>query len=111
MVEGTVITGGVVSTTLTVKEIEPMFPAESTAEQVTTVPPKANTAPEVWSHCTSTGSSTSSTAETTNSTTAPLGPVASIVIAEGPVTTGGVLSGATEASITLAPTIPVSGLT
>ena len=59
---GTVTSGGVVSTTVTLKEAWPVLPAASVAEQVTVVSPKGKVSPEVASQVGVMAPSTSSLA-------------------------------------------------
>jgi len=62
--EGTLTTGGVVSTTVTANEALPVFPERSVALQVTVVAPPGNVDPEGQEpQSTGRGPSTSSTAE------------------------------------------------
>ncbi len=94
-----VITGPVVSTTVTVLVVVPVFEDESVAVQVTTVVPNGNTLPEVWLQVDETVPSTLSIADTENVVVAPLGPVASTVCVFGlMVTTGAVVSGTESAA-------------
>jgi hypothetical protein len=90
--DGSVNAGGVVSTTVTLKEAEPVLPALSVAEQDTLVEPKAKVEPEAGVQVTGTEPSMRSEAEAENVTTAPLGSVSSTVMSAGTVTTGGALS-------------------
>ena len=69
-----------------------MLPAASVAEQLTVVVVIANVEPEAGVHVTGTGPSTLSVAVTVKVTTAPDGLVASAVMLEGTVITGGVVS-------------------
>jgi len=89
---GTVRLGGVLSTTVIVKDAEPVFPWASVATQVTVVVPNPNVEPDAGAHETPTEPSTMSVAVDTNVAIAPLGPVASIIRFGGTVTTGGVVS-------------------
>lgn len=84
--------GEVVSCTFTVKLPVAVLPAASVAEQFTVVVVIPNVEPEAGVHVTGTGPSTLSVAVAVYVTTAPNGPVASAVIAEGSVNTGGVVS-------------------
>jgi hypothetical protein len=88
--DGSVNVGGVLSTTVTEKEAEPVKPTLSVAEQVTLVEPIAKVEPEAGLQLGVIAPSTTSDAEALNLTTAPLGPVALTVISDGTVTTGGV---------------------
>jgi len=92
MSDGSCRVGGVRSTTVTLKEPEPVLPALSVTEQVTVVEPKANVEPDAGEQFGASGPSTLSTAETVKLAIAPAGPVASRVMSPGTVTTGGVLS-------------------
>jgi hypothetical protein len=80
--------GGVVSTTVTLKEAKPVLPALSLAVQATVVEPNANLEPDEGVQVGFKEPSTASEAETVNLTTAPPGPVASTVISAGTVTAG-----------------------
>ena len=62
MSAGTVSTGAVVSTTVTVKEALPVRPPLSVAEHVTTVTPSGKTEPDGLEQVASSGPSTRSTA-------------------------------------------------
>src|SRR5688572_2866982 len=102
MFAGSVNTGGVVSTTVTVNVPRPTLPAASLALQVTIVAPSANASPEAGPQLTATGPSTSSIAVARNVTTAPAGPTASAVILAGRLSTGGVpCTTATPSSTTM----------
>jgi hypothetical protein len=90
--DGSVNSGGVLSTTITVNEPEAAFPALSVTEQATWVEPNTNVEPEAGLQLGVIAPSTASDAETLKVTTAPLAPVASTVISAGTVTTGTVLS-------------------
>jgi hypothetical protein len=89
---GVVITGGVVSTTLTVNVAADVLPAASFAEHETLVVPSGNVAPDAPVHETAGAGSTRSAAVAENETVAPWGPVASAVIGPGTLTSGGVVS-------------------
>jgi hypothetical protein len=90
--DGSVNFGGVLSTTFTMKEAEPVLPALSVAEHVTLVEPNANVEPDEGVQVGVEEPSTRSEAEAENVTTAPLGSVSSTVMSAGTVTTGAVLS-------------------
>ena len=90
MSDGSVSVGGVLSTTVTLKEAEPVRPALSVTEQETVVEPNANIEPDEGVQVGVKEPSTRSDAEAVNVTTAPLGPVASTVMSAGTVTTGAV---------------------
>jgi hypothetical protein len=90
---GVVITGGVVSTTLTVNVAgADVLLDASVAVQETVVVPSGNVAPDALVHETAGAASTRSAAVAENETAAPAGPVASAVIGPGTVTSGGVVS-------------------
>jgi hypothetical protein len=89
MSDGSVSVGGVLSTTFTLNDAEPVLPALSVAEQVTLVEPIAKVLPEAGLQVGVIAPSTGSDAEALNVTTAPLGPVALTVMSGGTVTTGG----------------------
>jgi hypothetical protein len=92
MSDGSFKAGGVLSTTFTLNDAKPVFPALSVAEQVTLVDPITNVEPEAGLQVGVIAPSTTSEAEAENVTIAPLGPVALTVMLPGTVTTGGVLS-------------------
>src|SRR5258708_7312190 len=83
------MTGGVVSTTVTVKPPEAALPARSAAAQVTFVAPSGNVDPLAVLHATRTTPSTASVAVATKLTAAPAGPVASAVRVPGSAGRGG----------------------
>src|SRR5258708_6136732 len=87
--------GGVVSTTVMLKEPLATFPERSDAEQFTVVVPSGKTDPEGGVQTTGTGPSTASIAVAVKVTVAPLGPVASTTLSDGRVSTGGVVSPST----------------
>jgi hypothetical protein len=92
---GTVTTGAVVSTsvTVTVKLALPVFPCASVAEQVTDVEPIAKDDPEAWLQLTATAPSMLSVAEAEKDTgTEPSVVVVAATGEAGTVTTGGVVS-------------------
>ena len=89
---GTVMTGGVVSTTVTVKLDDDTLPVKSVAVTFTVVSPNAKVLPLGGVTTTTGAGSTRSAAVTTKLTTAPVGPVASVMIGSGTVMTGGVVS-------------------
>jgi hypothetical protein len=92
MFGGSVNVGAVVSLTVTVNDAVPVLPAESVAEQFTVVVVIGKVEPEDGVQTAAIGPSTSSVAVTAKLTEAPDGPVASTVIGEGTVSTGGVVS-------------------
>src|SRR5690349_17169960 len=89
---GAVIVGGVVSCTVTVKELDAWLPAASCAVTLTVVVPRWNVEPDAGLAVVGTAPSTLSVAEVVKVTTAPPGPVASGVMLTGTVITGGVVS-------------------
>src|SRR5712691_1165170 len=89
---GDVIVGGVVSTTMTSKDLDAKLPWESFAVHITVVAPSGNMELEVGVHWAATGPSTRSDADAENPTVAPRGPVASAVIVPGSTRVGGVVS-------------------
>ena len=91
---GSVSVGAVVSLTVTVKDADPVLPAASVAEQFTVLVVIGNVEPEAGVHVTGTGPSTLSVAVTVNVTTLPDAEVASEVMLEGTVRTGGIVSAA-----------------
>ena len=100
---GGVTDGAVVSATVMVCVAVPMLPAASVALQVTSVAPIGNG--PVMSGVGVSGPSTLSSAVAVPSETGVVGPVASVLISAGGVTTGGVVSPppwAKSASITSA---------
>ena len=80
------------SCTFTVKLPLARFPAVSCAEQLTVVVPRANVLPEAGKQIGDMEPSTRSVADAVQVALAPLGPVASFVMFEGRVNTGGVVS-------------------
>ena len=92
ILDGNVSVGAVVSLTVMVKDPVPVLLAASVAEQFTVVVAIGNVEPEAGVHVTGTGPSTLSVAVAVYVTAAPDGPVASAVIGEGSVNTGGVVS-------------------
>jgi hypothetical protein len=91
MFAGTVSLGAVVSCTVTLNDLLVWRPPESVALQVTWVVPSGKTEPEVFVQLTAGGfGSWASVAVAVNVTTAPLADVASTVMFDGTVTTGGV---------------------
>jgi len=102
MVPGTLLnTGGVVSSTVTVKDLDELLPCESDAVQVTRCEPRLNVDPEPGEQLTGTAPSTASFAETEKVTTAPEELVASTEKSPGAEITGPVES--QEATGTLNP--------
>jgi hypothetical protein len=92
MSDGSVKVGGVLSTTFTLNDAEPVLPALSVAEQVTLVEPIAKVEPGAGTQIGVIAPSTTSDAEAVKVTTAPLGLVALTVISAGTVRTGTALS-------------------
>ena len=88
--------GAVVSCTTMLKDAVAVFPFESEAEQLTKVVPIVNVEPEDGVQVGVIEPSTLSVAVAVNVTTAPDGPVASIVMLAGTVTTGGMVSAGGE---------------
>src|SRR5258708_5073270 len=86
------ITGGVVSRTVTLNELAAELPALSDAARLTVVVPSGNVLPEAGLATTETAPSTSSVALAVKFTNAPEGPMASAVMSAGAVMTGGVVS-------------------
>ena len=86
--------GGVasVNTTVTVNDAVPVLPAASVAEQLTVVVPSGNVEPEAGVQTAATEPSMLSVAVTVNDTVLPDAEVASVVMADGTVRTGGVVS-------------------
>ena len=80
---GTVITGAIVSCTVTLKVLLPVF-VPSVAEQVTSVEPMAKVESLAGTQVTGGAPATASVAEAEKVTTAPLGPVASAACPPGP---------------------------
>src|SRR6266704_2603174 len=103
MSAGTVTTGAVESTTVTVKELMPVFPLPSLAEQVTVVVPSAKLLPEAGLQLTETGPAHTSLALAVKLTVAWPEPVHSTEIGAGTVTAGGVVS----TTVTVKKFIPV----
>ena len=93
---GGTFTGAVVSTTWTGNVVVAVLFAASLAVHVTVVVPRANVLPEVGEHETETLPLTMSLADVENDTTAPAGDVASSVIEDGAVITGGVVDDGDE---------------
>src|SRR2546428_486065 len=100
---GTLIAGGVVSRTVTVKLALPVLAWASVAEQFTVVVPSAKVEPEAGLQLGVSGPSTMSAAEALNVTAAPAELVASVVMFAGTVTAGGVVS----RTVTLKEALPV----
>jgi hypothetical protein len=92
MFDGSVRVGAVVSLTVIVNDAVPVFPAASVAEQLTVVVVIGKVEPDAGLHVAVIEPSTLSVAVTVKLTEAPDGPVASTVIGEGTVSTGGVVS-------------------
>jgi hypothetical protein len=104
---GTVIDGGVVSCTVTVKLAVPLLPALSVAEHETVVVAMGNVAPDAGLQVTGSVPSTASVADAVKVTTAPLALVAETVIFAGTVRTGGVPTVGTE-TVSVSVTVMVS---
>src|SRR5205814_984916 len=92
MLAGQLTVGGVVSCTVTLKELMPTLPWPSLAVQVTVVIPIAKVAPGAGLQLTETEPAQTSLALVVNVTVAPAAPVASVVMFPGTVTAGGVVS-------------------
>jgi hypothetical protein len=111
MSAGTETEGAVVSLTVIVNDAVPVLPAESVAEQFTVVVVIGKVEPDAGVHVAVIEPSTLSVAVTVKLTEAPDGPVASTVIGEGTVSTGGVVSELlplldTVTEMLLVPTLP-----
>ena len=91
---GRVMTGAVVSLTVTVNVLVLTFAWLSVAVHATVVAPNGNVDPETGVHPTATLPSIASTAEAVYVNTAPVGTVASRLAFGGTVMTGGTVSGA-----------------
>ena len=89
---GIVIEGAVVSTTITWNEADPGLPCESVAVQVTVVLPSGKRLPDTGAQVGVMLPSTRSNAVAVNVAVAPAGPVASLVMSAGTVTTGPLVS-------------------
>jgi hypothetical protein len=89
---GTVMTGPLVSATVTVNDAAALLPRASAALQLTVVAPSANVSPLAGLHVTATAPSTLSVAEVVKLRAAPVGLVASTVALAGTVITGPVVS-------------------
>jgi hypothetical protein len=92
MLDGSVNVGAVVSLTVTVNDAVPVLPAASVAEQLTVVVVIGKVEPEAGVHVAGTVPSTLSVAVTVKVTILPADEVASAVIGDGTVRTGGVVS-------------------
>src|SRR5437762_4250789 len=92
MSEGTVTIGAVVSTTVTWKLALPVLPCASVAVQFTVVGVMPKVLPEAGLQVVATLPSTMSLAEAVNVTAAPAALVASVVMSDGTVTIGAVVS-------------------
>jgi hypothetical protein len=92
MSAGTLTTGAVVSTTVTVKLADPVLPAASVAAHVTVVAPREKLEPEAGLQLGVSGPPGTSLAVAVKVTTSPPGPVASTVMSSGTSTTGGIES-------------------
>jgi len=90
--DGTVMTGAVVSLTVTMNDAAPPLPRASVAVQFTVVGPSGKIAPLAGLHVAVTVPSTMSVADVAKLNAAPVAPVASIVALAGAVTTGPVVS-------------------
>src|SRR3569833_3132075 len=89
---GRVIAGGVVSTTVTLKEAVDWLPLLSIAVHWMTVVPRGKVLPDAGVAVTETAPSTASFAVAEKATSAPAALVASAVMSAGTVITGGVVS-------------------
>jgi hypothetical protein len=89
---GTVTTGPVVSTTVTVNDAARLLPRASIAVHVTVVVPSGNVDPLTGVQVTGTSPSTASVAEEVKLNAAPVAPVASTLAFAGTVTFGAVVS-------------------
>src|SRR5262245_7479814 len=96
------IDGGVVSTTVTVKEPVAMLPWPSSAEQLTVVVPSGKLAPEAGLQTTVRGPTQASMALAVKVTVAWPPPVHSVVMGEGKLRLGGVVSCTVTAVVQLA---------
>src|SRR5438876_85885 len=92
MSAGAVTVGGVVSTTVTVKEFIPVLPLPSLAEQVTVVAPSGKLLPETGVQVTGTDPAQTSSALAVKLTVASPPPVHSAEMGAGTVTTGAAVS-------------------
>ena len=90
--DGTVMTGAVVSLTVTMNEADPLLPRASLAVQFTVVGPSGKIVPLAGLHVGGTMPSMVSVADVVKVNAPPVAPVASIVALAGTVTTGGVVS-------------------
>jgi len=97
--------GGVLSTTVTVKDAVPVLPWLSVEVQVTVVVPNENVAPELGLQVGVSDPSKLSVALAEKVTAAPLGLVASTVMLPGTITIGGVAS--TSTTVTLKDAVAV----
>src|SRR5260370_23716562 len=104
MLAGRVITGGVVSITVTVKVPFAWLPCVSVAVHVTVVGPIGNVAPETGAQA-NVAASSGSVALTAYVTTAPLALVATAVMLVGRLRVGAVLSSTTTVALAL-PVLP-----
>ena len=85
-------TGGVVSRTVMVNDPDEEFPAVSCDEQLTVLIPSGNVELDAGAQVTVVAPIAASSAVAVNETAAPPGPVASTVMLEGSVKTGGTVS-------------------
>src|SRR5439155_27080144 len=92
MFPGTLTTGGVVSTTVTVNVLVDEFPCASVALQVTVVAPSGKVVPEAGLQLAATAPSTMSAAEALWPAARRVGPDATLGMFPGTLTTGGVVS-------------------
>jgi len=108
---GTVTTGAVTSTTVTVtvKLVLPVFPAASVAEQVTGVAPGAKIDPLAGAQTGRSDPSTASLALAIQLTATPAASVASAARLPGPVTTGAVVSTTVTVKLAL-PMLPCASV-
>jgi hypothetical protein len=103
MFDGTVTVGDVVSSTETVNEELPVLLCASVAEHVTLVVPIAKTKPETGEQVGVNAPSTISVADAEKVTAAPVEPVAAVVMFDGTVTVGDVVS----STVTVNEALPV----
>jgi hypothetical protein len=89
---GTVTTGPIVSVTVTVNDVAPLFPFVSVAVHETVVGPSGKVDPLAGVQLTARGPSTTSLADAVKLNAAPVAAVASTVAFAGTVTTGPVVS-------------------
>src|SRR5258706_112625 len=107
MSAGTVTAGAVESATVTLNEPVEVLPWTSRAEQLTVVEPKPKWEPAPGVQDAPTGPSTTSDPLAENPTLAPVGPVASAVIAEGRLRIGPCVSSTFTVKVDV-PTLPAT---